>query len=118
MGVQEGPDKLAADVFEAEFEVSVLVDSVMAAKKSGGADSHPLLFGDFFRTDQPWRVTGSRCGDGGIERMREMIAKGDARRGGFYLRFERSVVDGESRVAMIAVRHCTRFLWSRWCRCG
>jgi hypothetical protein len=51
MGVEEGPDELAADVFEAEFEMGVLVDGVMAAVERGGADVEALLVGDFFGAD-------------------------------------------------------------------
>jgi hypothetical protein len=84
MGVEEGPDELAADVFEAEFEMGVLVDGVMAAVEGGGADVEALLFGDFFGADEARRVTGAGGGDGGIERVSEGIAESDARRGGFY----------------------------------
>ncbi len=83
MRVEEGPDELAADVFEAEFEMSVLVDGVMAAVESGGANVEALLVGDFFGADEAGRVTGAGGGNCGIERMREGVAKGDARRGGF-----------------------------------
>ena len=47
MRVQERPDKLAADIFEAEFEMRVLIDGVMATEVSGGADGDALLVGDF-----------------------------------------------------------------------
>ncbi len=83
MGVEEGPDELAADVFEAEFEMGVLVDGVMAAVESGGADVEALLVRDFFRADEARRVAGTRGGDGGIEGMGEGVAESDARRGGF-----------------------------------
>src|SRR5215472_3308798 len=83
MGVKKRPDELAADVFEAEFEMSVLVDGVMAAVKRGGADVEALLVGDFFGSDQPRRVTGARGGNGGVERMRESVAESDAGWGGF-----------------------------------
>ena len=52
MGVQEGPHKLAADVFQSEFKMRVLVDRVVAAEVSRRADHHPLLVGDFLRRDQ------------------------------------------------------------------
>ena len=71
MRVQKRPDELAADVFEAEFEMRVLIDGVMAAEKGGRADVHALLFGDFLGIDQARRVAGARRGDGGIEGMRE-----------------------------------------------
>ena len=79
--VEEGPDELAADVFEAEFEMGVLVDGVMAAVEGGGADVQALFVGDFFGDDQTRGVAGaSRC-DSGIVGMREGVAEGDARGG-------------------------------------
>ena len=53
MGVQERPHELAADVFQAELEMGVLENRVMAAEVGGRADIHPLLLGDFFGADQP-----------------------------------------------------------------
>jgi len=81
--VEEGPDELAADVFEAEFEMSVLVDGVMAAVESGGADVDALLVGDFLGADEAGGVAGACGGNRRIERVREGVAKSDARRGGF-----------------------------------
>ena len=52
MGVEEGPDELTADVFKAELEVSVLVNGVVAAIKSGCADVEALLVGDLFGSDK------------------------------------------------------------------
>lgn len=83
MGVQKGPDELAADVFEAELEMGVLVDGVMAAIESGGADVEALLVSDFFGDDEARGVASAGGGDGGIVRMREGVAKSDAWRGGF-----------------------------------
>ena len=83
MGVEEGPDELAADIFEAEFEMGMLVDGVMAAVERGGADVEALLFGDFFGNDEARGVAGARGGDGGIVGMREGVAEGDAGGGGF-----------------------------------
>src|SRR5205085_4306768 len=83
MRVKERPDELAADVFEAKFEMRVLVDGVVAAVKRGGADIEALLVGDFFGGDQAGRITGARSGNSGIERVRESVAERDARRGGF-----------------------------------
>jgi hypothetical protein len=51
MGVEERPDELAADIFEAEFEMGVLIDGVMAAVERGRADVETLLVGDFFGDD-------------------------------------------------------------------
>ena len=81
MRVQERPDELAADVFQAKLKVRVLKDGVMAGVKRSGADIGALLFADLFRGDQAGRVAGARRGDGRIERMREGIAQRDARDG-------------------------------------
>jgi hypothetical protein len=81
--VQEGPDELAADVFQPEFEMGVLVNGVVAAVERGGADVQALLVRNFFGADQARCVTRARGGDGGIERMREVVAESDARQGGF-----------------------------------
>ena len=83
MGVQESPDELAADVFQAEFEMRVLVDGVVAAVKRGGADVEALLVGDFFGNDEARRVARAGRGDRGVEGMRKSVAKSDARRAGF-----------------------------------
>src|SRR5215472_9138729 len=83
MGVKKRPNELAADVFEAEFEMSVLIDGVVAAVERGGADVEALLVGDFFGSDQPRRVTGARGGNGGVEWMRKSVTESDAGRGGF-----------------------------------
>ena len=82
MPVKKGPDELAADIFQAEFEMGVLINGVVAAVERGGADVKALLVGDFFRADQTGRVAGARCGDGGVKRVREGVAESDARRGG------------------------------------
>ena len=84
MRVNERPDELAADVFEAEFEMRVVIDGVAAAVESGGADIYALLVGDLFGVDQARRITSAGGGDCGIVRMREGVAKRDARRGGFH----------------------------------
>ncbi len=81
--MEEGPDELAADVFEAEFEMGVLVDGVMATVESSGANVEALLVGDFFRADEARGVAGAGGGNGGVERVSEGVAEGDARRGGF-----------------------------------
>jgi len=82
MGVKERPDELAADIFETEFEMRVLIDRVVAAEKSGGADVETLLVGDFFWSDEMRGVASARGSDCGIERMREGVAESDARRSG------------------------------------
>src|SRR5208337_5530779 len=79
VGVEEGPDELTADVFQAELEVSVLVDGVVAAIESGCANVEPLLVGDLLGRDEAGRVAGTGGGNGGIEGMREGVAEGDAR---------------------------------------
>jgi hypothetical protein len=83
MGVKEGPDKLAANVFEAEFKMGVLIDGVMAAVERGGADVEALLVGDFLGSNEARGIAGARGGNGGIEGMRESVAESDARGGGF-----------------------------------
>src|SRR5258706_9529440 len=82
MRVEERPDELAGNVFEAELEMRVLIDSVMAAIEGGGPDIEALLVGNFFGADEAWRVAGARGGDGGVEGMRPGVAEGDARRSG------------------------------------
>src|SRR5579863_5298045 len=52
MRVKKGPDELAADVFEAEFEMGMLENGVVAAVKSGGADVEALLICDFVGSDE------------------------------------------------------------------
>ena len=91
MGVQKRPNELPADVFEAKFEVSVLINSVMSAKKGAGTDIHALFLGDLFPINESWRVTGARGRDGGVKRMREAVAKSYARRCGFYLRLRKRI---------------------------
>ena len=80
MGMKEGPDELPADIFKAEFEMSVLKDRVMAAVESGGADIEALFVRDFRWADEGRRIAGAGCGDRGVERMREGVAESDARR--------------------------------------
>src|SRR5271169_2694231 len=69
--VEEGPDELAADVFQAEFEMRVLIDGMVAAVESGGANIEALLVGDFFGADEAGGVAGARGSDGRIEGVRE-----------------------------------------------
>jgi hypothetical protein len=69
MGVKEGPDELAADVFEAEFKMGVLVDGMVTAVEGGGADVEALFVRNFFGADEARGVTGAGGGDGGIERV-------------------------------------------------
>jgi hypothetical protein len=85
MSVKKGPDELAADVFEAEFEGGVLKNGVMATVEGGGADVESLLVGDFFGSDEMVGVAGAGRGDGGIVGMREGIPESYAGRGGLYL---------------------------------
>ena len=85
MRVQERPDELAADVFQAKFKMRVLVDGVVPGVKRGRADLQALLVGDFLGADDARRVAGARGGNGRIVWMREMVAQRDARRGGLEL---------------------------------
>jgi hypothetical protein len=82
MSVEERPDELAADVFQAEFEMRVLVDGVVAAEKSRGADVEALFVVYFFWIDEARGVAGARGGDSGVEGMREGVAEGDVWRSG------------------------------------
>ena len=84
MRVEKRPDELAADVFEAEFEMSVLVDGMVAAVEGGGANVQALLIGDFFGGDKVRGIAGACGSDGGIERMQEGVAEGDAGRARFH----------------------------------
>src|ERR1700757_4638496 len=84
VGVQKRADKLTTHIFEAEFEMRVLVARMVAAIKSGRANIQPLLVRDFVGVDQARRVTGARRRNGGIERMRERIAQGHTRRSRFH----------------------------------
>ena len=68
MRVQKRPDELAADVFEPKFEMRVLIDGVMPAEVSRGADGDALLVGDFFRANQAWRIASARRRNRGIDR--------------------------------------------------
>jgi hypothetical protein len=52
MRMKEGPDKLAADIFQAEFEMRMLVDGVVSAEEGTSADVETLLVGDFFRANE------------------------------------------------------------------
>ena len=79
VGVKKRPDELAADVFESEFKMSMLINSVVAAEKSGGADVEALFVVNFLRIDETRRVTSARGGDGRVKRVRESVAKSDAR---------------------------------------
>src|SRR4029077_16957083 len=81
MRVEEGPDELARDILEAELEMGVLVNGVMAAVEGCGADVEALLVGNFFRTDEARSVAGARGGDGGVEGMGPGVAESYARRG-------------------------------------
>ena len=81
--MQKRPDELAADVFEAKFEMSVLVDGVVAAIEGSGADIQALLVGDFVVVDEMRGIAGARSRDCGIERMKEGIAESDAGRARF-----------------------------------
>src|SRR4029077_2905226 len=83
MRVEERPNKLAADVFEAEFKMGVLVNGEMPTVKGCRANVPPLFVGDFFGANQAGRVTGARGCDGGIVRMSEGVAEGNTRRRGF-----------------------------------
>jgi len=83
--VKKAPDELPADVFQAELEMSVLEYGVVSAVVSRGTNRNALLVRNFFRTDQPGRITSPGSGNRGIEWMSEVIPQSYARRTGFYL---------------------------------
>src|SRR5262245_2935115 len=80
MGVEKGPNELPADIFQAEFEMRVLIDSVVAAEKCAGADVQTLLVCNFLGTDQTRRIASARSGDCRVKRVCESVAETDARR--------------------------------------
>jgi hypothetical protein len=82
MGVEEGPDELAGDIFETKFEMGVLENGVMAAVEGGCADIEALLVGDFFGADETRGVAGTGGSDGGIEGMSPGVAESYAGRSG------------------------------------
>ena len=93
VGVEEGPDELAADVLEAELEMRVLVNGVMAGVEGGGADVEALLVGDFVGADQPGGIAGARRGNGRIEGMRKRVAQSYFRRSGLDLIRDRNAIE-------------------------
>jgi len=84
MSVEEGPDEVAADILQTEFEMGVLKNGVVAAEKSGGADIEAVLVVDVFWIDEARGVAGASGGDGGVVGMGEGVAEGNARRSGFH----------------------------------
>ena len=64
MRVQERPDELPAHVLEAELEVRVLVDRVVAPLEGEGADGLALGGGDLVGLDDAGRVAGASSRDG------------------------------------------------------
>src|SRR5256885_7550979 len=78
MCVEKRPHKLARNIFQTEFKVSVLVNGMMAAVKGSGPNVETLLVGDFFRPDQTRSVAGTRRSDRGVERMSPGIEIGRA----------------------------------------
>ena len=83
--MKKGPDELATDVFEAEFECSVLKDGVVTAVEGGGSNVKALLVGDFFGSNEMVGIAGAGGGDGGVKWMSEGISESDAGGGGLYL---------------------------------
>ena len=61
---------MTRDVLEAELEMRVLVDGVMAGVERERADGVALLLGDLRGGDHPRRVTGARGGDRAVKRRR------------------------------------------------
>ena len=75
--VQERPDELPRDVLEAELEVRVLIDGVMAGVERQRADRVALRIGHFGRGDDARRITGARRGNRAVERRRRRGAQCD-----------------------------------------
>src|SRR5690348_5749503 len=84
MCVQERPDKLPANILQAEFEMRVLIDRVVAAVKRRRANIDALFLCDLLGNDQTRRITCARRGDCRIVRMRECISECDTRGCCFY----------------------------------
>jgi len=73
MRVEERPNELPAYIFEAKFEMRMLINGVMATVERGGSDVQALLVCDFLRIDESRRVASARGSNRGIERVRESI---------------------------------------------
>src|SRR5436305_648266 len=67
MRVKERPDELAGDILQAEFEMGVLKNGVMAAVEGSGANVESLLVCDFFGADEARGVAGASRGYSGVE---------------------------------------------------
>ena len=80
--VQDAPHELARDVFEAELEVGVLIDGVMACLERERADRVALAIRDFVDGDDPRRIARPRGGNRAVERVLGRIAQRDQRRCG------------------------------------
>src|SRR5262249_23498713 len=75
MRVEKRPDELAADVFEAELKMRVLVDGVMTTVEGSCANVEALLIGDLLGNNQARGIAGTRRGGGGGKRMKEGVAE-------------------------------------------
>ena len=65
--MKECPDELPGNVLEAEFEVRVLIDRVMAGVERQRADRVPLLVGDLVGADDTRRIARARRCDRAVE---------------------------------------------------
>jgi signal transduction histidine kinase len=79
MRVEKRPNELAAHIFEAKFEMSMLVNGVMASVKRSRADGESLLVGDLLRLNDSRRITSASGGNRRIVGMLEPIPQADAR---------------------------------------
>jgi len=82
MRVKERPNELAADIFEAKFECSVLENGVVAAIEGCRAYVETLLVSDFFGRNEMVGVTGACGRNGGVKWMAEEITESDSWWGG------------------------------------
>ena len=79
--MQERPHELPRDVLEAELEVRVLVDRVVAGVEGQRADGVALAVGDLGGADHARRVARARRGDGAVERLVGRVAQRHQGRG-------------------------------------
>ena len=75
--MERRPHQLPRDVLEAELEVRVLIDRVVAGVEGERADRVALAVGDLARRDDPRRIARARRGDGAVERLRRGVAQRD-----------------------------------------
>ena len=72
--MEKGPDKLTAYVFQAEFEMGVLIDRVMPGIKGQRTNRVALIVCDLVSTDHTRRVAGARGGNRSVKRHAGRVA--------------------------------------------